>query len=306
MNLAELKDSIKTKTLPHFLIFVGTEYALINEYIHQIQIKFNLSKYSIASACSVLTPSKVMTLTREDRLYVSRYEKQIQTSEKSWTYLKNLANNYLIIVLTSIDKRSKFYRQFDQSIVEFVEQNVKMLQQIISRKVKLSEQLLSRLITGCGNNYGRCCLEVDKIKALASEEHCTDEEAYKKLLKYGVIYEDPTTQIQDFIQCVMTGDYKCYKLLQLLKRNNESSFVLIAWLYTNIRNQLIVQSVNKISTESTGLNYYALKECQNRLNYYSITELKNALQIIKRVEQGLKNGVYEDEWAMDYILINIL
>lgn len=306
MNLAELMTSIKTKTLPHFLIFVGNEYALINEYINQIEKRFNLKKYSISSACSVLSPSKVMTLTKENRLYVSRYEKQIQTNEKSWGYIKNLGNNYLVMVLTSIDKRSKFFKQFEESIVEFLEQDVHTVTMMIGKKVKLSENMLNRLIVGCGNNYGRCCLEVDKIKALAQEEHLTDEQAYNKLLDCGVIYEDPETKIQDFIGCVMRGDYKCYDVLELLKRNNESSFVLISWLYTNIRNQLIVQSVKKATVESTGLNYYALKECLDRVNYYSVLELKNALSLIKRVEQGLKNGVYEESWAIDYILINLL
>ena len=306
MNLPELQLSIKAKKIPHFLIFVGNEYALINEYISRIEKNLNLKKYSVSTACSVLTPSKVMTLTKDVRLYVSKYESQIQISEKSWEYVRNLGYNYLIIVLTTIDKRSKFYKQFEDIIIPFEAQSKTVVKNMLNGKISLPEKLMDRLLVGCAYNYGRCCLEIQKIKSISEEEHCSEEEAYKKLLDCGIIYEEPTTQIQEFIKYVMLGDYKCFDILDILKRNNESSFVLIAWLYTNIRNQLIVQTIKKVSSDTTGLNYYAIKECQNRLNYYSTEELKQALRTIKKVEQGLKTGVYTESNAIDYILINIL
>ena len=306
MNVPELLSRIKKKDVPKVLVFVGNEYAIMNEYVEQISKRFCLEKYSVASACSVLTPTKVMTLTRVSRLYISKYEKQIQVSEKCWEYVKNLGDNYLIIILTQIDKRSKFYKFFENSIVEFENLDYNAIRNAVGSKVKLSDKYMSRLISGCDNNYGRVLLEIQKIKSLAEEESCTEEESYKKLLSYGVIYEEPTTQIQEFIELVMLGDYKCFDVLSKLKKNNESSFVLISWLYTNIRNQLIVQTVSNVSPQSTGLNYYVVKECLSRKDVYSAIELVAALAVIKRVEQGLKNGLYEDNWAIDYILINIL
>lgn len=306
MKLPELMQAIKKHTIPKLLVFVGTEYALINEYVEQIEKRMQLEKYSVASACSVLTSNRVMTLTKKSRLYISKYEKQILTSEKCWENVKNLGDNYVIIILTQTDKRGKFYKYFEDNIVEFVELDASTVKNMVGKRVNLSDKLLNRLLLGCANNYGRVLLEIQKIKSLAEEEHCSDEEAYKKLLQYGVIYEEPTTQIQEFIKAVMNGDYACFDILLQLKRNNESAFVLLVWLYNNIRNQLIVQTVSKVSTESTGLNYYAMKECLERKGCYSVKELIHALNVVKRVEQGLKNGLYEESWAIEYILVNIL
>lgn len=306
MNVPELLSRIKKKDIPKVLVLVGNEYAIMNEYVEQIGKRLCLEKYSVASACSVLTPNKVMTLTRKPRLYISKYEKQIQVSEKCWEYSKNLGNNYLIIILTQVDKRNKFYKFFESNIVEFENLDYNAIRNAVGSKVALSDKYMARLISGCDNNYGRVLLEIQKIKSLSEEESCTEEEAYKRLLSYGVIYEEPSTQIQEFISLVMLGDYKCFDVLSKLKKNSESSFVLISWLYTNIRNQLIVQTVSNVSPQSTGLNYYAVKECLSRKSVYSVLELVSALAVIKKVEQGLKNGLYEDSWAMDYILINIL
>ena len=306
MKLPELMHGIKTKSLPHMVVFVGTEYAIINEYLDQMEKRLGLEKYSINSACTVLTANKVMSLTKQPRLYVCRYDKQILTSEKNWAYVKNLGDNYLVLIFTQLDKRGKFAKQFEDVTVEFVELNADTVKQMIGKKVTLPEKYLDRLLLGCENNYGRCLLEIQKIKSIAEEDHCTDEEAYKKLLRSGVIYEAPQVQIQEFVRQVMEGDYGCFSTLNELKKNNESAFVLIAWLYNNIRAQLIVQTLKKVSTETTGLNYYMMKECLDRKGYYSVKELLTALSVIKRVEQGLKNGIYEESWAMEYILINIL
>ena len=306
MNVPQLKSHIKNKDLPKMLVFVGNEYAIINEYIDQICKVLKLEKYSVASACSVLTPNKVMTLTQKNRLYVSKYEKQIQTSEKNWEYVKNLGNNYLIVVLTQIDKRGKFYKHFEENVIEFDTLNADAIYLATQKKVGLKKDLLYRLIQSCDNNYGRVLLEIQKIKAYSEELHCSEQESYEKLLSLGVIYEEPTSKIQEFTKCVLFGDYKCFSILEQLKRNNESAFVLLAWLYNNIRNQLIVQTMKNVSPQATGINYYAIKECLERKGYYSIKELISALQVLKRVEQGLKNGLYEEDWAIDYALINIL
>ena len=37
MKLPELMHGIKTKSLPHMVVFVGTEYAIINEYLDQME-----------------------------------------------------------------------------------------------------------------------------------------------------------------------------------------------------------------------------------------------------------------------------
>ena len=306
MNVPQFLKLIKNKNIPKIIILFGNEYAIINEYIDHICKGFGLEKYSIESACSVLTANRVMTLTKKNRLYVSKYEKQIQVSEKSWGYEKNLGDNYLVIVLTQLDKRGKFYKHFQENIVEFDTLDEDAIYHAVNKKVSLSKDLTYRLIRGCDKNYGRILLEIQKIKSYAEEMHCTEEESYKKLLDIGVIYEEPISKIQEFTKAVMVGDYKCFNILEQLKRNEESAFVIIAWLYNNIRTQLIVETVNKLSTKELGINYYALKESLDRKGYYSTKELIHALQIIKKAEQGLKNGLYEESWVIDYILINIL
>lgn len=306
MELYELNQKIINKNLPKITILVGEEWSIIKIYIEQICKYMSLSRFDTDNPISILAPQKTISLVGDKLLYVSRYTKEILTAEKNWANIKYLGTNYLVLVYTSIDKRSKFYNYFKDNFVEFSTQDNKTLKIMLKGKHNLCEKAEDRLIAMCKNNYGRCLIEIDKIKTLSKIRDITEDDSYRILIKDGAVYETNTTNIDNFVNFVLQRQKICYNKYIILKENNESNIQIISWLYNAFRTQLIVESVKTPNTESTGLNYYFIKQALDRKHKYTIKELENALNLIRNTEQGIKTGDIDEPISIDYILSNVL
>lgn len=305
MELFKLQEAIKTKNVPHLLIFMGTEYEISKLYLRQIQKITKREIFVIPNASNILSRNKVVSITNTDNLYVCRYDKDILTNEKLWERMENLGDVMLILQFHALDKRSKFYKRFEEYIVDFCEQDDNTLSIMLTPVCRLNDNNKKHLMTGCSNNYGRCLLEIDKINTYAKIHNISVDVAYEELTKQKVIHRDVELQLQEFMQMIMTRDTKVFSYLQTIKDNN-STMVVIAWLYNAVRNQLIVETLNRPATANTGLNYYFIKECLGRKNYYSQNELLNALSLIRETEQGIKLGTMEEQNALEYLLVQIV
>ena len=96
------------------------------------------------------------------------------------------------------------------------------------------------------------------------------------------------------------------KLYNNLRDNGVSNIQIIGWLYNGIRNQLVYQTVNNPTTQTTGLNYFALKQAAENRGNFTTKELTNALTVLRNVEQGIKMGTIEEPISIEYILAEIL
>lgn len=306
MELFEYQQKIINKKIPKNSLFIGDECNIINLYIEQICKYMGLTRCDIESASTVLMPQKTISLLGDKLLYVCKYDKSITTAEKLWQNVKYLGTNYLVLIYTTIDKRSKFYNYFKDNIVEFTEQDDKTLKIMLNNQHSLCEGAVNRLIKGCQNNYGKCLLELDKISKLSKVRNISQDDAYKALLKDNAIYEESNNNIDIFVNAVLNRTTDAYKQYDLLKRQNESNIQIIGWLYNGFRTQLIVETVKTPNTESTGLNYYFIKQALDRRKNYSIRELENALTVIRNTEQGIKNGSIDESISIDYILSMVM
>lgn len=303
MDLFQLQQHIKQNTVPNFLIFTGNEYEISKLYLSQILKVTGRELYNIPTAGTLLNRNKVISLTDTKHVYISRYEKEILTDEKVWDKISKLGNNMLIVQQQSIDKRGKFYKRFEDNIVDFCEQDDKTLAIMLKGKCKLSTENTAKLMRGCSNNYGRCLLEIDKITTYAEVKNITLDESFEHLTKEKIIVVDSDVQIQDFVNAVLNRNKKS---LQYYEELNTPTMTLIAWLYNAFRNQLVVETVSKPNCDNTGLKWFFLKECLDRQGKYSPRELEAALNIVREAEQGIKLGRIEEQNAIEYIMVNIL
>ena len=308
MELFELQGKIKTNTLPKFVIMMGDEYAIINLYLDKISKVLNRKITYIDDVSSIITKSKVISLIEPNKLYVCRYDKNFLTNENAWKNIySNLKDSYLIVVYTDIDKRGKFYKQFSKEIVVFEEQPKETLKAMLKSQIHLKDENLELLMQGCTNSYSRCLLEIDKIKNFAKVENINDYDyAFNHLLKSGVISNDFINITFDFINMVVERNKKCYDIYNKLVLAGESNIKLLSLLYSAFRNQLIVQTVNGATPETTGLTKYAIYQANLRKNKYSNNELDSVLNQIMTLEQGIKNGTFDESIVIDYLLINTL
>ena len=307
MQLYEVIENTNKHTLPPFLVFTGSEYAIIELYIDKICEQYKFERANITTIKQIVKKQRVISLLGEKKVYVCKYDfDALKTDYNKQFVYSSVGNNLLILVVPSVDKRGKFYKTFESNIVEFVEQDIKTVKLMLSDKTTLNDKNVSRLINGCGGNYSKILLELNKIKILSKVRNCSEDTAYTTLLSEGTIVELQDTKLQKFVDLFLRKDNKCFELYENLLENGENNMIILSWLYNAVRNQLVVQTVQRPTQDTTGLSYFFIKECLERTGYYTTNELLTILERIKYVEQGIKSGIIEDVNSVSYVLVNAL
>ena len=83
--------------------------------------------------------------------------------------------------------------------------------------------------------------------------------------------------------------------------------VMLSVLYNNAKAVFQVQTYqgNNLS-KATGLNGFSIKNAKKHVGKYKEKELIYILQLIQKIESGIKTGRMEDEFAMQYLLTHIM
>lgn len=174
MEVQELKQMIKSADIPNFLIFIGEEWMVKKIYIEQISKVKKLGIKYIDAVSDIAGSVGSKSLFNQNYLYVCTDDKEFMTEEKlQQKVIENLSDNMLILQLTSVDKRLKFTKTYNSSIVEFKTLNEAVLKRYIQKEIDLNDAKCEQLMKICEYNYGAILLEIDKIKNYVNyvEEH---------------------------------------------------------------------------------------------------------------------------------------
>jgi len=164
MEVIDLKNLIKSKEIPHFMIFTGEEYMVQKIYIQQIAKVMNLKVQYIDAVADIVQSLGTKSLFSENHLYLVRDDKDFMQSDKVAEVIAKLKSDMLILTLTTLDKRLKFIKTYNSSIVDFKLLKSENLKVYIKREIDLSDRNIDILMEICEYSYGRCLLEIDKIK----------------------------------------------------------------------------------------------------------------------------------------------
>lgn len=165
MDVSTLKSHIKLKTIPTFLIFSGPEWKVQEIYIQQMAKVTGKEVKRIDSVSSIYTYLRNRSFVKQSFIYIVRDDKELMQNEKLQAKIESiLGDNILIHILTTVDKRTKYYKAFKASIIEFETLSDAMLKKYALKEIKLSERNLQRLIDICEHDFGKILLEIDKIK----------------------------------------------------------------------------------------------------------------------------------------------
>ncbi len=314
MDVSTLKAKIKSKQLPNYLIFSGPEWKVQEIYINQISKITGKEIKRVDSITDIYSQLRNKSLMKKPVIYIVRDDKELMTNEKIQQQIESvLADNMLIHVLTSVDKRTKYYKAYKDTIVEFEALNEAILKKYIKKEINLSDKNCSILIEICEHDYGRILLEIDKIKryAQAHPEEFDDvgfDTYFKRLMEDGTIYEPPYDAIFDLVDAILDRKVnKAFNLLQQSYAVGEATMVMLSVLYTNAKAVLQVQTYegNNLS-KATGLTWFQIKNAKAHVNKYSEEELIYIVQLVQKIESGIKTGRMEDEFAMQYLLTHIM
>lgn len=305
MQLFELQQKMHSKTLPKFMIFVGPEYKIKNLYIDQIAKITETTVTHIDDCSSILALGKVSSLLGKNCLYVCRYDKSFTSQQKYWsTVTSKLGNNYLILILEDVDKRGKFYSTFKtNSIFEFNKQPFDTVM-LMLKNCGLPKPMLEYLVKGCDCEYSRITQELDKIVSYGRANKCTMEQSFNQLIQ-DVLCINRESTIEQLQEQLLNRNPKALVTVKELKQQQESTVKIVGYLYNAFRQQLIVQS-HYATPQSTGLPQFIITACSKRNGVYSTEKLIKNIKLLKDVEQGIKNGLYEEQFGLDYLVTNIL
>ena len=236
MELPELQLQIKNKVFDNYYIFLGEEIAIQKIYINKIAEIENLELNYVEDFKSIYNKLNVNDIFNTKKLYVILDDTDFVKNEKVYNEFINLNKNGNIIIFkyNNLDKRSKFYKKFQNKIVEFNKLFDEVLTQYIKKELPvLSDNNCKKLIDICGSNYNQILLEIDKIKMFINYPYNTpfDKEldnTFIDLEKQGAFHKEISDITFEFIEKVLKRDIKqIYVLYKQLKQIGESNIKLL-------------------------------------------------------------------------------
>ena len=306
MEINAVKKQIQSRNLDKFYVFTGEEIEAQRIYINKIA---EVTERTVERADGVaIVLHRRASLVSRPTLYVVRDDKDFMQTEKAWAEIDDLlGDKMLILQITSLDKRTKFYNAFKDKIVTFNYMDADILYKYVQKEVKLSDENTETLIAMCERDYGRILLETAKVREYAQIENVAEDTAFETLVADGTIYRPPMDAIFDFTDAVLQAKpNKAYELLEDCKTIGEPSLRLISVLYTNMKRVMQVQTCNsKDISKSTGLSQWDIKCARKNLNFWDSADLVYFLKVLQKVEKGIKTGEIEENIAVEYALSHI-
>lgn len=316
MDLTTLKSHIKNKTFDDYYIFTGPEIAVMRIYLNQMAKVLGATVQSLENLEMLSQKLTNKTMLKNACIYTLRDSKDFILDDKiNAKITQNFASYDMPVVLlyTSIDKRSKVYKNSQDHIVEFDYLPESVLIKYIQREIDLSESNCKRLIEVCESDYSRIMLEVDKILHYMRYginnccAHSSIDSAFMELLKNGTIYSPPRDAVFMFVDAVLKNKPRlAFELLEESYERGEATMILLSNLYNSAKQLLQVQSYQgdgKI-TEATGLTPFQVKLASGRKHIYSNGDLIYLMRLTRNAEKGIKTGEIEEMMAVPYILVN--
>ena len=252
---------------------------------------------------------KSTNLFNETKLYVVIDDNEFTKAELIWGQLDYLESpNIIVFKYNTLDKRSKFYKHYENKIVEFNKLSDDVLTHYIQKEIPLNDSNCKKLINICNNNYNQILLEIDKIKNV-DDARLTD---YNDIFEYldicGAFHKEISDITFEFVDKVLKRKIKSvFELQKQLHQIDESNIKLLSLLYTGFKTVLLIQSCKSNDIcKTTGLQYYQVKYNQDKINIYSTSELVCILKLIQYIEESIKIGTIDEAISIDYLLVNIL
>jgi DNA polymerase III delta subunit len=315
VKLPDLQKQIVSKNIDHVLLLFGEEVAIMDIYLDKIYKVTNGDVFrfdSVKEAYAKLVQRRITT--GGSRVFVVRDDKEFFKADKEWAKVFNAAENsadYLILIYSTMDRRSKFYKQNQEKLCEFEKLSSSVLAGYINKLLPgMSAAETEQFAQICECGYSRVLLEADKVKHYAKVSRLEYSQAFRELLKQGVIYQPIGDITFLFTDAILTRNKRdTAKYLLQAKAVGESEILTLSVLYNGFKQILMVQGLGKDQSEPckrTGLTPWQVKMAKEKQGHYSIAELVNALKVIRSVEKGIKTGAIEADVAVEYVIVNIM
>lgn len=314
MNIVDLKKSIDSGNFQNLYIFTGEEYTILETYIKMVCNKIGVEPKSSESVSNIYNTLNTKSLFNTGKtVYVVRDDKDFTSFESGWDGIEQKLkskNITLILKYSNIDNRSKFAKRFIDIITVFDRLSETVLSKYIKKDLELKQDYVDYLISICNKDYGRILLEIDKIKNASAFYRLSNDDAFKMCLSSHAFYIEPEGEVYDLVDSIMTRNYRdIYPLLEESKRRGDNQLLVVSLLHNNVRAVLQLQTCgtkDKEISKNTGLTPFQIKTAMKYVNRYTCEELVRFMKYLHYCEKGVKNGLFTQDFILDYLLVNVL
>jgi DNA polymerase III delta subunit len=315
MQLIDFQKQITSKGIDKCLLLFGEETAIMDIYLSKIYKTLDVEVVRPETMREAFSRMTQKTLDKKPRCFVVRDDMDFFKDEKIWARVFNEAEkgkDYLIVIYSSMDKRSKFYKQHTEKLIEFAKLNSEMLSTYIDKLLPgLDAQDRIRMAEICDCSYSRILLECDKVKHFVSANKKYDNQsALEHLITSGVIYQPIGDITFKFTDAILTRNFRDTGLyLQQARQKQEPEIMVLSILYNSFKQILMVQGLGRDQSDAckrTGLTAWQVKLAKEKEGHYTLPQLVNALKVIRFVEKGIKTGQIDSDISLEYAIINIM
>lgn len=304
MDIVKLKSQIKSGKLDNLYVFVGEEIGLMNLYIG----KMCSEARRVDNVASVWKKLTSRGLGGGKAFYVVRDDKEFLQAEKVWSVAEKMVRyGTLVLLYTNLDKRSRFYKEFEGRIVTFDKMTrPQLIKFVISQfPFEVTEEQADYLCEACNDDYTQIGNEIDKLcRIRAMVTHQSFQKTVDEIVR-APKYADTFSMANNVMQY---NGKKAVEQMQFLLDNGESGIGMITVLYNNFRNAVQVlsstESAKEIS-EKYGIHIAAVSNILNNFDY-SLDGAIRAMRILQDAESGIKSGKYAEDKAPMIALCRIL
>ena len=311
MQLPELQRQLARAESKPFYLFSGEEVGIMDIYLQKIAEVGNATLKRVDSVKDIFAGLQAHSFLSKPSCYVIRDDKDLlKQDETVWQGLRDgvtQGKNIVILIYTSLDKRTKFYKANESVITVFEKLSGEVLARYASNACGLNERYGYDLAHRANLDYSRLMLECDKLVLLSRVRGIKIDEAYRQAIHEKLIHTSPQDVVFDFVDafCKRQGK-KAFELWAELQESGNNPLGTLALLYNNFKAMLLVSGGGGNLAQRTGLTPWQVKNAQKKGNNYNVWELVEALRTLQGLEQGIKTGRIEAGMSIDYALISIL
>lgn len=250
MEIEELKKMLLKYNVPKFLILDVQNYALCRNYLRKIQTITNKKISYYVDVNQVLY--EINTNLTDKCVYVIWFDDKVL---KNPNYIEELkkTNENIILYYENIDKKSEFYKNNKNEIVEITKIEEYKLIDYFSKKLEkenipVEKLKLKQIINYCNNDLGCCENELDKIINL----WYINRENFNKYLNENKFPDYRPINTFWIIKAILNRNKINFEDIKRINENNTTFLIL---LYNNAINQfnktLDVKNMDIIKTSAT-------------------------------------------------------
>ena len=312
MNLVELRKQIKSNSLNNVYIFTGEETKIMKIFLEQMaQIK-NCEILPLESAVNLYNKLGVKRLVKKPAIYTITddvaYTKQ---KEGIWNKVLRLPKNspeIVVFIYNNLDKRTKFYKFFENYIVEFTKLSESVVANYLIKDYNVSKRTAEYIVRSCKANYTMSLLELNKLLCYQNLHNLSEEDAFSCCREEGILVELKSENVlQYFVNSFLSKEFVvCFTLMQDIDLKVDPPLKILAYLYNSFRALFDVVAYESGLSYKKGesvSNFWAVKNVEIFGLHWSIKQVYEILKYLQNLEKSIKTGIVEPDKFLKILLV---